>query len=452
MARRLYRLIPAAALVMLEAGMSLTTAADAQPGVTWELLGDVTDFNRFTSLAFHRGSSPDGTLDTLYVGSYPLHLYRYPPGGPLSEPLHQGGGGNEFVIATAAGTLLAGRAPGNLDRSTDGARTWIEVHYDTNALLQTTAPSLSGAVLAASVHEIWRSEADGAAGTWEQIGSAGGDVEALQDVTIGPHAGRLLAGVWNGATYSDDGGVTWLMSNLSLPGAMIVRSLAFHPEEGHPVGGVAYAGVRREGQAYVYRSDDAGATWALARWFEPGAFGVADPNYVTVAVGPDGVVWAGLWDVVGGAAPNPGTIVRSLDGGQTWEAAADGYGGWAVRALAFGRDRRLYLAADRGVWRTTTPVVATEQGAEHDAFGLEVRPNPSDGVVTVALRLPAPGPVRLVVYDSLGREVAVLHDGPTPAGLLETTWRAPRLSAGRYVVRAEALGGATTRPVVVTRE
>ena len=43
-------------------------------------------------------------------------------------------------------------------------------------------------------------------------------------------------------------------------------------------------------------------------------------------------------------------IQRSNDGGQTWERAADGYGGWAVRAFAFGRDGRLYLAADRGLW------------------------------------------------------------------------------------------------------
>jgi hypothetical protein len=230
---------------------------------------------------------------------------------------------------------------------------------------------------------------------------------------------------------------------------MIVRSLAFHPEGGNPAGGVAYAGVRREGRPYVYRSDDGGATWILARWFEPGAFGVADPNYVTVAVGPAGVVWAGLWDVTGGPAPNPGTVVRSLDGGQTWEHVAEGYGGWAVRAFAFGRDGRLYLAADRGVWRTTGPVVASEPAPPAAGLALTVAPNPTADAVTMTLTLPAAGRVEVSAFDVLGRRVGTVHSGPLPAGRHAFEWAAP--AAGVYVVRAAGAGGVATARVAVVR-
>jgi len=427
------------------------TAAQSTP-VAWQLLGELTGtFSRFTALAFRDGASPDGSLDTLYVGST-AYLYRYPPGGPLSQPIHQTGGGNESVIATPAGVLLAGDAPGQLDRSADGARTWEEVHdYPPTALLQSTASTLDSEAIAAFVNEIWSSTSDGAAGSWERRGFAEAEVETLHEVSAGPHAGRLLAGLWNGASYSDDGGATWVRSNLWLPGGMIVRSLAFHPEAGHPAGGVSFAGVRSKGQPFVYRSDDAGATWVLARIFEDGEFGLADPNWVTVAVGPDGVVWAGLWDAVGGSAPNPGTVARSLDGGQTWEHAADGYGGWAVRAFAFGRDGRLYLAADRGVWRTTTPVVATEP-ERPDRGGrlqLEVRPNPSAGTIAVTLGRAVSGTARIVLYDVLGRDVAVLYDGTLPGADLRLTWQTDGLPPGSYVLRAEAGGHSATAQVTV---
>jgi hypothetical protein len=228
---------------------------------------------------------------------------------------------------------------------------------------------------------------------------------------------------------------------------MIVRSLAFHPEEGHPAGGVAYAGVIRNLLAELYRSDDAGATWVLARWFEPGAFGLADPNWVTVAVGPDGILWAGLWDAVGGAAPNPGTVVRSLDGGQTWEHVAEGYGGWAVRAFAFGRDGRLYLAADRGLWRTMGPVVASEPSLPPASLVLTVAPNPVAGPVTLTLALPAGSSVKVAVFDVLGRHVGVVHTGPLPAGRHAFEWEAP--AAGVYFVRAAGAGGVATARVAV---
>lgn len=225
--------------------------------------------------------------------------------------------------------------------------------------------------------------------------------------------------------------------------------LAFHPETGHPAGGVAYAGVRSKGQPFVYRSEDAGATWMLARVFEDGEFGLADPNWVTVAVGPDGAVWAGLWDAVGGTAPNPGTVVRSLDGGQTWESAADGYGGWAVRAFAFGRDGRLYLAADRGVWRTTAPVVANEPAPATSGMQLDIRPNPSAGVMHVTLAGAADASARVTISDALGREVAVLHDGYVASHELRAQWDTRALPPGIYILRVESDGTTASRQITV---
>ncbi len=65
--------------------------------------------------------------------------------------------------------------------------------------------------------------------------------------------------------------------------------------------------------------------------------------------------------------------------------------------------------------------------------------------------LSAPGAVRLVIYDVMGREVAVLVDGMRPAGSHDATWDASGLSAGVYLYRLEVGGTARTRTMTVLR-
>ena len=80
-------------------------------------------------------------------------------------------------------------------------------------------------------------------------------------------------------------------------------------------------------------------------------------------------------------------------------------------------------------------------------------PNPAraDAVVTVPVDVAAPGPVRVAAYDALGREVAVLHDGPLGVGLHPLRWTAPALPAGVYVVRAQSGPVASVRTVTLVR-
>lgn len=91
---------------------------------------------------------------------------------------------------------------------------------------------------------------------------------------------------------------------------------------------------------------------------------------------------------------------------------------------------------------------AATAGAVGPAGRLDLRtgPNPTHGPASV--RLDATGPARVSVVDALGREVAVLHEGPVAPG---ARWTLPALAAGLYVVRAEAGGAVTTQAVTVVR-
>lgn len=59
--------------------------------------------------------------------------------------------------------------------------------------------------------------------------------------------------------------------------------------------------------------------------------------------------------------------------------------------------------------------------------------------------------MRVAVYDVLGREAAVLHDGPRAPGAHRLPLDLARLAPGLYVLRAEAAGSAATVRLAVTR-
>jgi uncharacterized delta-60 repeat protein len=75
-------------------------------------------------------------------------------------------------------------------------------------------------------------------------------------------------------------------------------------------------------------------------------------------------------------------------------------------------------------------------------------PNPTDGPATLVLEVKEAGPVRVAVYDALGRQVGVLHDGALGAGAHRLAFDASGLGPGLYVVRAEGPGGSTARRLV----
>lgn len=134
--------------------------------------------------------------------------------------------------------------------------------------------------------------------------------------------------------------------------------------------------------------------------------------------------------------------------------------------LAFGGDGHLYAAVywrnyrnsplegnDGGVYRTATrlPVAAEPRPATAPSGGLGVRtyPNPSSGAVTVALSGHAAGEsVRVMVYDGLGREVAVLYEGPAVEGARFTLGHTA-LAPGLYVARAETRDAIATATFTV---
>ncbi len=78
-------------------------------------------------------------------------------------------------------------------------------------------------------------------------------------------------------------------------------------------------------------------------------------------------------------------------------------------------------------------------------------PNPFAQQTTIRYELPQAGPVRLTVYDALGRHVATLVDREHAAGRTAITFDAGRLASGLYFARLVTEGGVRTRRLTVVR-
>jgi hypothetical protein len=96
-------------------------------------------------------------------------------------------------------------------------------------------------------------------------------------------------------------------------------------------------------------------------------------------------------------------------------------------------------------------ILSTKGGDEvmlAELLGLTISPNPFNAFATVRYELPAPGWVKLSLYDLSGRLVEKLVDGEMPAGRHAIELDGSELAAGVYFVRLEtrsARGGRTSR-------
>lgn len=86
---------------------------------------------------------------------------------------------------------------------------------------------------------------------------------------------------------------------------------------------------------------------------------------------------------------------------------------------------------------TATPIEATDDLPSTYTLAQNY-PNPFNPSTTIRYGVPASGPVRLAVYDLLGREVTVLVQGNQSAGWHEVAFDAGDLPAGVYLYRLTA--------------
>ena len=96
--------------------------------------------------------------------------------------------------------------------------------------------------------------------------------------------------------------------------------------------------------------------------------------------------------------------------------------------------------------------VVERNGAIPGEFALSQNyPNPFNPSTTIRFAVSQAGPVSLRIYDVLGREVAVLVDGPITPGYYSARFDARFLSSGIYFYRLVASGFVETRKMQMVK-
>ena len=148
--------------------------------------------------------------------------------------------------------------------------------------------------------------------------------------------------------------------------------------------------------------------------------------------------------------------------GSTWTRFTEGNSGLVsdgVYSIAEGPDGALWFATALGVC-TFFPEIDTvihEHVNHPEAIALLAnRPNPFNPSTTIEFSLPAPGTVKLAVYDITGRKVRELLSAPLSAGKHTAAWNGAD-SAGRpaasgvYFSRLECGGRAVCGKLMLVR-
>ncbi|NNF57063.1 MAG: T9SS type A sorting domain-containing protein, partial [Rhodothermaceae bacterium] len=133
-----------------------------------------------------------------------------------------------------------------------------------------------------------------------------------------------------------------------------------------------------------------------------------------------------------------------------WYSMIPTFAAWGVDSQVIARmntwGAQMWPLADWGAIPTGT------EGGETapTTFALEPGfPNPFASTTTLAYTLPEAGPVRMEVFDLMGRSIAVLVDGERTAGRHAETLVAQGLASGTYIVRLQAGSATDTQRVLV---
>jgi hypothetical protein len=82
-------------------------------------------------------------------------------------------------------------------------------------------------------------------------------------------------------------------------------------------------------------------------------------------------------------------------------------------------------------------------------------PNPFNPVTSIRYSLPVESFIKLIIYNSLGEEMATIINGSQPAGLFETSWNASAFTSGIYFYKliAENIYGeqSVTKKMILTK-
>ena len=380
-------------------------------------------------------------------------------------------GGNVREFVTLGSQLFAGAQGDGVHRSTDSGTSWTRSSSDPTGFLRNATvlslATMNNLVFAGtSQHGLFRSSNQGT--SWLRIGDFPPD--AFQILDLAPIGANLLAATSAGLFWSSDSGDHWFEAGI--PQGTVTAL----------VGGNGNVGCANLVTGFfpsdgIYRTTNGGISWTFVLQT------IFSSEVASMAFG-DNTFYAG--NFLAG-------MIRSTDGGLTWEGTAGNFPVFGIAALptdlfvsSRAEDGQLFRSTNHGdsweLWNQGLPSTqamealgATTQfvvaGTENLGAFRRLRPgtsavaeadapaalhldlasvNPSHGSTSLHYYLPDPMEVDLRVFDVSGRTVAVLESGLLASGDHHATWNAHGAPAGVYFARLAAGTSRTEARIVLS--
>ena len=430
-----------------------------------------------------------GTLPTRHLARWDGEGW-HPLGGGISDPISEHLG-NPLPLALAArgcddvyvgGSFQTAHQADGTELTANGIARWNGTQWEalgggTNGVVTALAGDGDGVYVGGAFTEVY--QPDGAVvparniarwtgASWEALGGGLGDVPAPCFCTFAVEAlvtapdGTLYVGGYfdeafhaNGAAIPASNVVRWTGGDWTPLGGGVqsdlhpwVSSLALATDGTLYTGGLFQSAVQADGTAVAAHNL---ARWTGGAWESLGE----GPGGFVAALAADGdVVYAG------GPAWSIGGVARW--DGSTWEELGSGLIGGTVSTLHLRDDDHLVTGGSFAgtpdlaspfliVWNPTASTPAEEAAGLATTVLAPNYPNPFADRTTIRFVLGRAGAVALRIFDVLGRQVAVLADGPHAAGTHEAVFEAAGLRSGIYFVRLEAEGHRETRRMLLVR-
>ena len=203
------------------------------------------------------------------------------------------------------------------------------------------------------------------------------------------------------------------------------------------------------GSQGLHRTTDGGTTWTE---FDPGAGYIATGGFVHTPYG--------LYAFLGKATST--YLLRLSEDDSSWVQVALEPGQTFAMALS---GNTLFAARLDGLWKyELEPTAVGGDALEMSPETMLLQqnyPNPFNPTTRITYQVPSPPGqgggnlgaerVRLVVYDLLGREVAVLVDEAQQPGTYQVTFDGANLSAGTYMYRLTAGSRAESQRMLLVK-
>ncbi|MBM4157234.1 MAG: T9SS type A sorting domain-containing protein [Ignavibacteria bacterium] len=247
---------------------------------------------------------------------------------------------------------------------------------------------------------------------WTAVTFSGGS--QVNEMEILPN-GNIVAAVDGAYTQrSTDDGLTWISA--SLPNTNYDENIFFYDDNiGWTCGLIGN----------IAKTTNGGVSWAAV------TSGIFSSSL-------DGGIY--FWDLNNGAAFGlTGLVLRTTDGGTTWYKTYP-FTSQPFRNAFFVNGSRAYFSTDLGgviKYSQTLTNITKEPGIAADFKLYQNYPNPFNNSTVISFDLTSGDYVSVSVYDIMGREVAVLHDGYLNAGSHKINFNSSALSSGVYFYKVK---------------